>query len=149
MVTLLGSKSTDGTVCLWSTDTWECVSVLYEYCVKWLASISFHPTLPALATLGKEEKAIRIWDLDIDAILSNHSSNSPSYTNAKVVLLGDSGVGKSGLGLVLSNQPFASPNLRTLVTSGTSINRKLSLTADAKKIVKHSCGILQASQGIA
>ena len=29
-----------------------------------------------------------------------------SYVSAKVVLLGDSGVGKSGLGLVLSNQPF-------------------------------------------
>ncbi|MFL5625894.1 MAG: TIR domain-containing protein, partial [Ktedonobacteraceae bacterium] len=29
------------------------------------------------------------------------------YTNAKVVLLGDSGVGKSGLGFVLAGQPFA------------------------------------------
>ena len=28
------------------------------------------------------------------------------YTNAKVVLAGDSGVGKSGLGMVLSGQPF-------------------------------------------
>ena len=103
---LLGSKSRDGTVRFWSTDTWECVSVLYEYCQK-MANPSFHPTLPILATLGEKEKSIRIWDLDINTILSNHSSTSPSYTNAKVVLLGDSGVGKSGLGLVLSNQSFA------------------------------------------
>src|SRR5450631_151702 len=103
---VLGSKSIDGTVRFWSTDTWECVTVIYEYCQK-VASLSFHPILPMLATLGNEEKAIRIWDLDIEAILNNHSSISPSYTNAKVVLLGDSGVGKSGLGLVLSNQPFS------------------------------------------
>jgi GTPase SAR1 family protein len=32
---------------------------------------------------------------------------SVHYTNAKVVLVGDSGVGKSGLGLVLTGQPFA------------------------------------------
>ncbi len=31
---------------------------------------------------------------------------SVHYTNAKVVLVGDSGVGKTGLGLVLTGQPF-------------------------------------------
>lgn len=35
------------------------------------------------------------------------SSEMARYRNAKVVLVGDSGVGKSGLGLVLSGQPFA------------------------------------------
>src|SRR5215471_2627253 len=34
------------------------------------------------------------------------SADSTYYTNAKVVLVGDSGVGKSGLGLVLSGQSF-------------------------------------------
>jgi WD40 repeat protein len=103
---LLGSKSEDGTVRLWRTDTWECVSTLYEYCER-PTTLAFHPTLPILATFGGEEKNIRIWDLDIDTILNIHSPTSTSYTNAKVVLLGDSGVGKSGLGLVLSGQPFA------------------------------------------
>jgi WD40 repeat protein len=103
---LLGSKSDDGTVRLWRTDTWECVSTLNEYC-DGLANLSFHPTLTSLATFGGGEQDIRIWDLDIDTILNIHSPTSISYTNAKVVLLGDSGVGKSGLGLVLSGQPFA------------------------------------------
>ncbi len=103
---LLGSKSLDGTVRLWRTDIWECVSILYEYS-EISANLAFHPTLPILATLSGEEKNIRIWDLDIDTILNIHSPTSTSYTNAKVVLLGDSGVGKSGLGLVLSGQPFA------------------------------------------
>ena len=33
-------------------------------------------------------------------------SDSSRYVNAKVILLGDTGVGKSGLGLVLSGQPY-------------------------------------------
>ncbi len=102
---LLGSKSWDGTVRLWRTDTWESVSTLYEYCQR-LADLSFHPTLPVLATLGEKETVIRIWDLDVDTILWAHSSTSTSYANAKAVLLGDTGVGKSGLGLVLSGAPF-------------------------------------------
>ncbi len=102
---LLGSKSIDNTVRLWRTDTWENISILYEYCDT-LAALSFHPVLPMLATLGAQGTAIRIWDLDIDTILHTRSSTSTSYTNAKVVLLGDSGVGKSGLGLVLSGSPF-------------------------------------------
>ncbi len=38
---------------------------------------------------------------------NNNSASSLSYSNAKVVLLGDSGVGKSGLCLALTGQPFA------------------------------------------
>ena len=42
------------------------------------------------------------------ATLLGTAPTTPSvhYTNAKVVLVGDSGVGKSGLGLVLTGQPF-------------------------------------------
>ena len=42
------------------------------------------------------------WDTDRD-----HAPTSVStYTNAKVLLIGDSGVGKSGLALVLAGEPF-------------------------------------------
>src|SRR6266516_1726250 len=105
---LLGSKSWDGTVRLWRTDTWESVSTLYEYCQR-LADLSFHPTLPVLATLGEKETVIRIWDLDVDTILWAHSSTSTSYANAKAVLLGDTGVGKSGLGLFFFLMPLTPP----------------------------------------
>ena len=69
--------------------------------------MAFHPTAPTLATLGEKDRVIRIWDLDF-AILLGTAPATPSfhYTNAKVVLVGDSGVGKSGLGLVLNGQPF-------------------------------------------
>jgi type VI secretion system ImpA family protein len=106
---LLASKSWDGTVRLWRCDTWEMVAVLAEEASpNWAASLAFHPHAPVLATLGRDDSVIRIWDLDFTALL-NHVSDTPSvhYTNAKVILVGDSGVGKTGLALVLTGQAFA------------------------------------------
>ncbi len=112
---LLTSKSTDGTVRLWDTHSWEEVTVLNEsssnYLVKGLA---FHPQLPILATLGKQDTVIRLWQLDVETLLRHAPDRATAhYTNAKVVLVGDSGVGKSALGLVLTidarseTDPFA------------------------------------------
>jgi WD40 repeat protein len=105
---LLASKSHDGTVRCWRTDTWETIAILNEPFSKgWSAGLAFHPLLPKLATLGEDDCAIRIWDLDLQVLLNANSAPlSVQYTNAKVVLVGDSGVGKTGLGLVLTNQPF-------------------------------------------
>ncbi|HEX9918322.1 MAG TPA: adenylate/guanylate cyclase domain-containing protein [Pyrinomonadaceae bacterium] len=56
-----------------------------------------------LATLGEHDTVIRIWDLDFDVLLGAPSvTRGLSYTNAKVVLVGDSGVGKTGLGVRLA-----------------------------------------------
>ena len=41
------------------------------------------------------------------APVKSTTPSSVRYTNARVLLVGDSGVGKSGLGLVLTGQPFA------------------------------------------
>lgn len=107
---LLASKSYDESVRLWQTDTGAMIVSIYESSPKdqtALSSLSFHPKLPVLATLSEKNTAIRIWDIDFDVILNTLSTTLPlSYTNAKVVLVGDTGVGKSGLGLVLSGQKF-------------------------------------------
>jgi WD40 repeat protein len=106
----LASKSIDGTVRLWRTDSWEVVSILKESPADYLISrLAFHPTqATTLATLGDENRAIRIWDLELDTLLGEPlDTSSVRYVNAKVVLVGDSGVGKSGLGLVLSGHDFA------------------------------------------
>jgi len=70
-------------------------------------SLAFHPKEPVLATLGEDERVIRIWDLDLAVFLGAVPvTSSVHYTNAKIVLVGDTGVGKTGLGLVLTGQPF-------------------------------------------
>ena len=119
---LLASKSRDGTIRLWCLNTQETVAKLKEISSfgwnkettsyryggkKWNASLAFHPNAPILATLGEADTVIRIWDLDFATLLGT-APPTPSfhYINAKVVLVGDSGVGKSGLGLVLAGQPF-------------------------------------------
>ncbi|RCJ42404.1 hypothetical protein A6770_34880 [Nostoc minutum NIES-26] len=104
----LASKSSDDTVRLWRCDTWETVTVLEEATSKSLHfGLAFHPTKPILATLGEADTAIRIWKIDAKVLL-NESPTNPSdlYRNAKVVLVGESGVGKSALSLVLTNQKF-------------------------------------------
>jgi len=105
---LLASKSSDGTVRLWRCDTWETVTVLEEPTHKSLPfGLAFHPNAPILATLGEEDTIIRIWEINQDFLLNSTPTNScAQYTNAKVVLLGDTGVGKSGLSLVLTGQSF-------------------------------------------
>lgn len=101
---LLASKSSDGTVRLWRCDIKEQVAVLKEPASEpWSSGLAFNPKAQVLATLGDVDTAIRIWDLDFDVLLHAPSATrSVSYTNAKVILAGDSGVGKTGLGVRLT-----------------------------------------------
>lgn len=80
---------------------------LFEWNTESVTGPTFHPRAPILATLDSKDPAIvRIWKLDTAKIFGESPRISASYANAKVVLLGDSGVGKSGLGLVLSGQLY-------------------------------------------
>ncbi|MBZ5622639.1 MAG: TIR domain-containing protein [Acidobacteriia bacterium] len=104
---VLASSSMDGTVRLWRTDTWEQVAQIDEPASGyWPQGIAFHPTEPILATFGEEDRVIRIWRLDIDGLLGLQPREQVHYRNAKVVLLGDTGVGKTGLRMVLTGEPF-------------------------------------------
>jgi GTPase SAR1 family protein len=111
----LASKSQDNTVRIWRVDTHENVEILDEPATeKSFSGAVFHPKAPVLATLGQrgsrgqKDTVIRIWDLDVATLLkAPPATSSAHYANAKVVLIGDSGVGKSGLSLVLTGRPFA------------------------------------------
>ena len=81
----------------------------------WPPGLAFHPRLPLLATVGSDpgtpanecDRVIHIWELDLAVLLGQTPAIQTShYVNAKVVLLGDTGVGKSGLSLVLNGEPF-------------------------------------------
>lgn len=68
-------------------------------------NLAFHPRLPVLATLGEKDTIIRIWELD-EAVLLGQARESVNYTTAKLVLVGESGVGKTGLGWRLAHGEF-------------------------------------------
>lgn len=106
----LASKSGDSTVRLWRCDTWKNVAILEEprnTSGPYLAGLDFHSRSVHLATLGEEDMVIRLWDLDTKMLLADGMvGRTLHYTNAKVVLVGDTGVGKSGLSLVLAGKTY-------------------------------------------
>jgi len=106
---LLASKSLDNTVRLWNTCTWESVAVLNEPTLlpNWYTCLACHPASPTLATLDEYDEAVRVWELSLERLLATTTAvPSAQYVNAKVILVGDTGVGKTGLALVLTGQPF-------------------------------------------
>jgi small GTP-binding protein len=106
---ILASKSIDNTVRIWRADTWETILSLPEVFNgdKWHSGIAFHPYRSVLATLGQRGQCIRIWNLNYDTLLRGKpATKSIRYTTAKLVLVGDSGVGKTGLGWRLAHNEF-------------------------------------------
>jgi GTPase SAR1 family protein len=101
----LASGSLDGTVRLWRRRDWACVSILPRRTILGRSSIDFHPREPLLLTTDIE--GIDCYRIDFDLLRgAGAQPDARRYVNAKVVLVGDTGVGKSGLGLVLSGQPY-------------------------------------------
>ncbi len=106
---LLVSQSFDDTIRFWDCKSWETVAVLPEQTSNTnLLTIAYHPNRPGLATIGGEDdQSIHIWELDLPVLLGARRVTRPAhYTNAKVVLVGNTSVGKSGLGLVLAGKKF-------------------------------------------
>ncbi|GIK62510.1 MAG: hypothetical protein BroJett018_03040 [Chloroflexota bacterium] len=108
--TLLASKSADNTTRLWRTDTWETFAFLEttrNTPSSHLGGITFHPTQSMLALPCEEDTVVQIWELDTKSLLSKPTvTPAVRYTNAKVVLVGDTGVGKSALTLVLTGNRY-------------------------------------------
>jgi WD40 repeat protein/DNA-binding SARP family transcriptional activator len=102
----LASTSRDGELIIWRTDVWHPVaSVTGPPLPVPTASIQFHPWQHLLATFAGDA-GVHIWELDVSQFLAQSGPDAHHYCSAKVVLVGDTGVGKSGLGLVLSGAPF-------------------------------------------
>lgn len=67
---LLASKSFDNTVRLWRCDTWELVATYEERSVgRKEVELAFNPVYPMLATFGRKNTIIHIWDIDINSLL--------------------------------------------------------------------------------
>jgi WD40 repeat protein len=127
---LLASKSNDNTVRIWSCDTWMTVAVIPAMKASndhWLPGITFHPTLPQLAIACVAPAAddtdplslVHLLEFNVDRLLAHVTSSSSGslesslnqertvhHATAKIVLVGDSGVGKTGLGWRLAHGEY-------------------------------------------
>lgn len=100
-------ESKAGEVRLWRCGGWEPVASLPRQGFDGVGGLAFHPSRPLLAIKDRAARRIDCYSIDY-ALLGGTAGEHGSrrYGNAKVVLIGDSGVGKSGLGLVLSGQRY-------------------------------------------
>ena len=106
---LLASKSLDNSVRIWRCDTWDQVAVIKENAPipAALGGLAFHPEKNVLASLGEMDTIIRIWNLNITNLLKDFpDTSSIHYINAKIVLVGESGVGKTGLAIRIAENEF-------------------------------------------
>jgi small GTP-binding protein len=100
---VLVSKAADGTVRFRDARTWETRGTLEERGI-YLGGLAFGDLL---ATRDDAENAVRLWRVDLAGVLRSTPVVATSwYKNAKVVLVGESGVGKSALALRLVKDVF-------------------------------------------
>jgi hypothetical protein len=101
------SSGDEAGIQLWRCRDWERVAVLPRGNTDGIGGLAFHPSLPLLAAKDNQPSRIDCYTIDY-ALLEDVAvqADSRRYVNAKVMLLGDTGVGKSGLGLVLSGQQY-------------------------------------------
>ena len=89
----------DKTVRLWAAETGECLAVLRGH-TSWVTGTAITSDARRIASVGSDQ-TLRVWDIPAPVLARAAMSRKRGYVNAKVVLLGDSGVGKSGLALRL------------------------------------------------
>jgi small GTP-binding protein len=106
---LLATLDENGMVIFWRTDAWAEVGRLPRLaCPENVRqNLACHPTLPIMAAASARGCDINIWDVDFDLLRSAEPATPTIfYVNAKAVLVGDSGVGKSGLAIRIAEGEF-------------------------------------------
>ncbi len=88
------SGSDDKALRIWDLDSGQCLTIFKGH-TGGVNSIAVTPD-GKKAISGADDKTIRIWDIE-EWDEASKFTESTSYSNAKVVLVGESGVGKTGL----------------------------------------------------
>jgi small GTP-binding protein len=110
---LLSSQSTDGALILWDCADWSSLEVTRSNIRNRTRGrkIAFHPKLPWIAHIknGRSRSNVAtllLSSLDFDIIKQHAPIPTITYTSAKIVLVGESGAGKTGLGWRIANNSF-------------------------------------------
>jgi len=105
---LMASIGWDNTIRLWAPDDWRLVATIQlpqgSATSNWLG-LEFHPFLPLLCSMGTEG-AVSLYELNVEGLLRARAAPVKRYATAKVVLVGESGVGKTGLGYRLATGEY-------------------------------------------
>lgn len=130
--TFLATKSLDGTVLVWFCHDWNIAQTLkVPVDSHWHPGLAFHPNQPILATLGSYDQEVHLWHFK-NVTAGNVETQLRKYASAKVVLLGESGVGKTTLAHRLVEDRY----IRTDSTHGMNVWR-LDLPYDGEKDLAH------------
>jgi small GTP-binding protein len=92
--------------CIWDSKTWTLIIRNKHQRSKNSSCSIFHPKKSVLAILNKNCFGIDILELDLSLLGEHKTVQSVNYKTAKILLVGDSGVGKTGLGWRLAHGEF-------------------------------------------
>ena len=106
------SGSEDGTVRVWDLEAGQCLITLEGHTGA-VRGVAMAPDGQRVVS-GSEDGTVRVWDLPPIVVETSQAGEATRYTNAKVLLVGDSGVGKSGLAYRLTEDCF----IPTISTDG-------------------------------
>lgn len=121
------SGSYDRTVRVWDVDTGKSVATLTGH-----RRAVYGVALSAdgmLAVSGAIDGSLRVWALPNFEAAANKEPDPMRYTNAKVLLVGESGVGKSGLAIRLAQDRFE-PTISTDAAWATQLKLPTSMVTD-------------------
>lgn len=140
---LLASKSTDGAVKLWEVETWRVAAIIDEPATDTAheSGIAFHPSDPGtLATLDATGRGVRVWRVDFNLLTGREEPDATYYRHAKVLLLGDSGTGKTALARSLvaheTGEPVWEPTESSRGTEGVMLYREQLPAPDGRMEVR-------------
>ena len=106
------SGSTDATVRVWEVATSKCLAILEGH-IGAINAVALTAD-GRLAVSGSDDATVRVWELP-------PPNEKAGYTNAKVLLVGETGVGKSGLAYRLTEDKFV-PTISTDGVWATQLN---------------------------
>ena len=99
---VLASGAGDKTIRLWRSKSWDVLATLPRFPDELVYSgIAFHPHTPTIAAVNEISSGILLWSYDPEVVIVHSPSATVHHITAKIVLVGDSGVGKTGLGMAV------------------------------------------------
>jgi small GTP-binding protein len=96
--------SFDRTARVWDLASGRCLATLEGHAGEVLC-VAVTPD-GSRAVTGSSDRTARVWTLPVGSASVPKAAGEAGYTNAKVLLVGDSGVGKSGLAIRLTEDRF-------------------------------------------